>query len=289
MLAQRRELYDATTEASLLDLADLAAQFCDAEVRQVDVGYTARGDRTLIGNRRGWIASGTETFVFDDFDAFTVSDAIGYRTAAAPTGTGCLGYGGSVAEHTVHVMGYETTTVSVEGSGMSLRVVDRATQSEQCSLETAGVVSLAGGSSYDIYVMSDSPESVGTFQLVVIPSEQRTSSMLVWTQGLYSQIPVSVTGYYRDAYDLDSYCYGYIPDAPTVRIQIDFEGYAELTVESSSDPILLVQGPDDYVYCNDDYYGLNPGLYQYWYPGIYDVYVGSYSPGDVFEATLNLW
>ena len=84
-------------------------------------------------------------------------------------------------------------------------------------------------------------------------------------------------------------CAGYItPDQPDVRLNFN-AGSLPLYryVQSNADTTLVVNLPNGAWLCNDDFIGLNPGVaVQPAMSGQYDIWVGTYSPGNTPSATL---
>ncbi len=83
--------------------------------------------------------------------------------------------------------------------------------------------------------------------------------------------------------NVDSSCRGYIPgQAQHTLITRTGFSFLRVFVQSSTDTTLVVRAANGTVYCNDDTYGLNPGLdLNALPPGRYDIFVGSYSAGTV--------
>lgn len=87
---------------------------------------------------------------------------------------------------------------------------------------------------------------------------------------------------YLDASSGES-CAGYFADAPDFRLVFAAGSGLPLsiTAESEDDTVLLVSGPDNAWYCNDDTYGLNPAVtFETPRSGVYNIWVGTYSQTD---------
>jgi len=89
-------------------------------------------------------------------------------------------------------------------------------------------------------------------------------------------------------------CNGYVATAPDVRINYTAGGYP-LTFATvgpdGADVTLLINGPDGTWYCNDDVDAttLNAALtFTSPMSGQYDVWIGTYNPGENFDAALAL-
>jgi hypothetical protein len=67
--------------------------------------------------------------------------------------------------------------------------------------------------------------------------------------------------------------------------------FLSVFVTSAADSTLIIRRPDGSLVCNDDRYGLNPGIQGSFPAGIYQVWVGSYRQGEVrpyrITATIN--
>lgn len=84
-------------------------------------------------------------------------------------------------------------------------------------------------------------------------------------------------------------CAGYItPNQPDVRLNFSAGSLPlYLYARSGADTTLVVNLPNGQWVCNDDFIGLDPGLrIQPAMSGQYDIWVGTYSPGNISPATL---
>lgn len=76
-------------------------------------------------------------------------------------------------------------------------------------------------------------------------------------------------------------CLGWISPNPSHMVRVDQPiQFMRLFIQSATDTTLVVQTPTGQMMCNDDTYGLNPAVAQYWQPGIYRIWVGSYAQGQ---------
>lgn len=88
-------------------------------------------------------------------------------------------------------------------------------------------------------------------------------------------------------------CRGFIADAPDVRLNYRAGTSLPLiiSVNSSADTTLVVNGPDGQWYCDDDggNAGLNPSL-RFGSPqsGQYDIWIGTYGNASNQQATLSI-
>lgn len=87
-------------------------------------------------------------------------------------------------------------------------------------------------------------------------------------------------------------CSGFVAAAPDVRLNYRAGEYPLiLSVASSSDTTLVVNGPDGSWYCDDDggVNGLNPSLrFNSPRSGQYDIWVGTYGSGALQPARLHI-
>jgi len=86
-------------------------------------------------------------------------------------------------------------------------------------------------------------------------------------------------------------CTGFADTRPDLTIVLtDFFNSLSLLVTSSDDTALAVKGPGG-IWCNDDFQGKNPGISGQWLPGIYKIWVSSYSkdhhPAYTVQITEN--
>ncbi|APE28751.1 hypothetical protein [Aurantiacibacter gangjinensis] len=99
-----------------------------------------------------------------------------------------------------------------------------------------------------------------------------------------------LSGGSNDASSVDGACRGYVADAPDVRVNYEAGGTFPLilSVESSADTTLVVNGPDGRWYCDDDGgNGFNPSLrWDSPMSGQYDVWVGTYGSATTESAEL---
>lgn len=96
----------------------------------------------------------------------------------------------------------------------------------------------------------------------------------------------------RAASNIASSCRGYISNAPDFRVQYTRGSFPLIiSVASSSDTTLVVNGPDGRWYCDDDggVNGLNPAIrFNNPQSGQYDIWVGTYSSGSLASASLHI-
>ena len=91
---------------------------------------------------------------------------------------------------------------------------------------------------------------------------------------------------------VSSSCRGFIAEAPDVRLNYSAGSYPLiLSVNSSSDTTLVVNGPDGSWYCDDDggNQGLNPALrFNSPQSGQYDIWIGTYGNASNQAAHLHI-
>ncbi|MEI8259073.1 MAG: hypothetical protein WCJ30_25675, partial [Deltaproteobacteria bacterium] len=90
------------------------------------------------------------------------------------------------------------------------------------------------------------------------------------------------------AMSMNSQCRGYVDSNPDHMLYLNSPfNFLRIYVSSSSDTTLMVRGPSGEVYCADDTYGTNPAVdLQGAMPGMYQVFVGSYSQGNSSPYTV---
>lgn len=92
------------------------------------------------------------------------------------------------------------------------------------------------------------------------------------------------------AQSIDPDCRGSVANAPDVRLNYEAGSLPLIiSVDSSADTTLAVNGPDGSWYCNDDTNGVNP-VVRFDSPrsGRYDIYVGHYQEGSRIPARLHI-
>lgn len=96
-----------------------------------------------------------------------------------------------------------------------------------------------------------------------------------------------------NAQNINSACQGFIANAPDVRVQYTAGNTYPLiiSVASSADTTLVVNGPDGQWYCDDDsgVNGMNPQV-RFVHPssGQYDIWIGTYGSSNLQPAQLNV-
>lgn len=95
-----------------------------------------------------------------------------------------------------------------------------------------------------------------------------------------------------NAQNLSSSCRGYIANAPDVRLNFR-PGSLPLiiSVASSADTTLVINGPNGSWYCDDDggANGLNPAIrFNNPQAGQYDIWIGTYGNSSLQNAALNI-
>ena len=93
------------------------------------------------------------------------------------------------------------------------------------------------------------------------------------------------------AQSIDPSCRGSVANAPDVRLNYEAGNSLPLiiSVDSSADTTLAVNGPDGSWYCDDDTNGANPVVrFNSPQSGRYDIYVGHYQEGSRIPARLHI-
>lgn len=88
-------------------------------------------------------------------------------------------------------------------------------------------------------------------------------------------------------------CQGYVSAAPDVRLFWEGESQSGLTIKisaiSNADTTLIVNGPDGSWYCDDDSgEDSNPSVELSPIAGRYEIWVGTYSSGEIKKAVLGV-
>ncbi|MET0183706.1 MAG: peptidase S1 [Caulobacterales bacterium] len=104
------------------------------------------------------------------------------------------------------------------------------------------------------------------------------------------QVTVRSGGSINAAQSIGGACTGYIANAPDYRVNYTPGSYPLIiSVNSSQDTTLIVNGPDSRWYCDDDSgnAGLNP-MVRFNQPasGQYDIWIGTYGSNQNFNSTL---
>jgi hypothetical protein len=102
------------------------------------------------------------------------------------------------------------------------------------------------------------------------------------------QMRNGVSGGPVDAMSLNSSCRGYIDVRPDHQLYLNTAfNFLRVYVNSSQDTTLVIRGPRGEMYCADDTFGLNPSIdLQGAMPGMYQVFVGSYSAGNTAPYSI---
>lgn len=109
-----------------------------------------------------------------------------------------------------------------------------------------------------------------------------------WTPGRTVRYDLYAIGLEVPAGSMLPGCSGFVPSAPTLEVDVVSGDFATVRVESSDDAVLVARGPDGRLYCNDDFFGLNPGLEMEFAKGRWEFWVGGYDRFRTFPFTLVL-
>jgi hypothetical protein len=83
-------------------------------------------------------------------------------------------------------------------------------------------------------------------------------------------------------------CNGFVDEQPDHTITLtEFFNYLRLQVQSSEDTTLVIRGPGG-TWCNDDYFGKNPGIAGQWLSGTYQVWIGSYDQNGYHPYVIRM-
>lgn len=107
--------------------------------------------------------------------------------------------------------------------------------------------------------------------LNVPPTPLRPVSAMGRTNGLFHATGIRGEGS----------CAGWVPPAPTHGMMLrSAMPFLSVFVTSAADSTLIIRRPDGSLLCNDDRYGLNPGVQGSFPAGLYQIWVGSYREGE---------
>ncbi len=232
----------------------------------------------------------------------------------------CRGYIGQVPNQTITLTTpFNFLRLWVRSQGDTTLVVRAPTGQIYCADDTYGVnpgVDMTGlpPGTYQVFVGSYSPGSRFPYELgaTEMPSSTPVSTMggmggYPQQQGGYGnqgggygaisltsgflpdpQMRPGMSGGPMSAMAMNSQCRGYIDSNPDHMLYLNSPfNFLRVYVSSSSDTTLMVRGPSGEVYCADDTYGTNPAVdLQGAMPGMYQVFVGSYSQGNSAPYTV---
>lgn len=105
------------------------------------------------------------------------------------------------------------------------------------------------------------------------------------------QVAIAAGGVYEASTTVDSACRGWIAEAPDYRLSFTASTNPLLTISATSadDTTLVINDPGGNWHCNDDSDGLNPAVaFEQPLSGQYDIWIGTYSEGDLFQSTLSI-
>ncbi len=287
-VATREQRFDPEVEATIADLYGLGRDLCEAGLHRIDAGYDEEGEVAISGGDSGRLVGDGYAFVFDDFRSVSLAGA----APSAETLPACGGVVSVSPDLVVHNIDSQPVIVRVESEehvflwarsdgGLACSNQVGASTSPNELLLTTGVgrtaihVERAGG-------------AAGRVDFSIDPFDSDAGAVSIWHPGTTpTRIPVYVGEYERFA-EGDDYtdCTGYVGLTPTARVLVPAEAYGEIRVESYDyDPVLYLEGPGGQILCNDDYDGYDPGVYSSFAAGVWEIYVGTYSPNDAFDAT----
>jgi len=290
LMASRSTLYGADVETDLSEIARLAARLCDDDITSVRVDFDALGMPTIEGSARGFIMGASQTFVFESFESFRMT---GRLTPQAPDDRPhCLE---DVEMQPIGRLNLATSmAIEVETSDASpVALVSRGDDDDdECfdgfEKDRSFVASTLPAGYVEIYGVPTSSDRLPDVHVRPVPYGS-SGGRMVWRDGEEISVPVTVGPFTRAAADIsiDYYCVGYVGAEPSLVVDVLQPRYGFAYVTSMSDPVLLIRGPNG-VTCNDDYDGLNPGIWQMFEEGRYEFFVGSYGYEARFDAQLHL-
>ncbi len=287
VVALRSDLLAPAEEAKLARLDGLAQALCAADVPRLDADWGADGDVVLQPSAAGVAARNGSVFLFDGFTPWTER---GRTRASDETLPAC---GGTVSATPLTYFPVEDVAATLRlDAPPSVFLWVRAPGGENtCVTSELGPrsVSLMPGAATQVWVGAE--EEGLEWELVAESFNLNSTFARVWTFGAGFEMDLELGPYTLDAATStgvlgDNYCSGYTAEEPTVRVHVPRAGFGAIMVESDGDPVLVVHGPNDEVFCNDDYSGLNPGVDAWFEPGDWDVWVGTFGPSVSLPAQV---
>ena len=239
----------------------------------------------------------------------------GGPVAAQQMNPECRGYINTVPNQTLTLTTpFNFLRLWVRSQGDTTLVVRAPNGQTYCADDTYGLnpgvdLTGAGPGNYQIFVGSYAPGTRTPYELAATEMPASSPNIAMGGMGQYGQggygpppnrgMPygaVSLTSGFlpdpqmrsgmsggpMDAMSMNSSCRGYIDQRPDHVVYLNSPfNFLRIYVASQADTTLVVRGPNGEMYCNDDTYGLNPGVdITGAAPGMYQVFVGSYSQGD---------
>lgn len=284
VVGTRTVLYDDRTEAQIAALSDVAHEMCAAGIHEVSAGYDELGEPEVTLGARGRASADGVTFAVSDAQPWTF-EGVAWSRAGRAT---CGGTLPAERDHVVRLLDDGLLVVEIDGEDVFPVAIERGSGMEICPTrvqsDPAGVVWLQGPGEWDVYVAS-SGGTRGAWEARVSPPDELERGPTA-ASGTVEQV-VALGPYTRDAWSEFS-CTGYIGSEPTLTYWNVGGNMLTVEVSSQSDPVLVVIGPNGQISCNDDTNGLDPAVYGLQGDGMWDIYVGTYSMSNTFDATLTV-
>lgn len=285
VVALREAVFGTLEERELAEVDALARGLCDVGVRQVDVQIGADGLVSLVSPASGVVAAGPNLVLFDTFEEQTIVPSLVASDERMDGEPACGVAMPSEPTASVLVVGPGARVAIEGGEELRVRLRSEATHEDSCASAGESVV-LSEGVAH-IWVGQVSEPS---WQLAVTPSgRDGFGGVREWNGSVEITQELTVGPYMQPADAQELYCSGYIDETPTQSLHVPEAREGSIRVISDHDPVLVARGPNGEVYCNDDYEGLNPALYEWFAEGRWDIWVGTFSANRSFEASVILY
>lgn len=242
-----------------------AREFCDAGFRdeplELDASGAVRAARTDLRVGDGYLLVGGP-----------VAGATSWMLPAhaeAPATATCLGDDVRAAG-TVRIEAGGAATLRAEGGE---RLVAVRGDGRVLGCEGDGAVHLrASATPYRLYAHGSASEAV---RVEVGPP---STSQVVWRPGAARyDMSIALSGLTRAAPTSPGmYCSGFLPDLPTVVVEVAEPGWISIWLDTDGDPVLWVRDGAGNAQCNDDWNNLQSRVEMNVSPGTLEVYAGTF-------------
>lgn len=243
-------------------------------------------------------------------DPMTATGDAGGPFDASTRNPQCRGYIGAVSNHTLHLTrAFTNLRILVNAPQDTTLVVQLSNGEYRCNDDAEGLnpivqgpfpagihriyvgtIQQRGNASYTLAVTENATLSAASLGASAAPNAPPSAVQVaapgspVTLQAGFLPDPQTgrgAAGGPTDASTLNPMCRGFIPASPqhTLALQSAFANL-RVIVNSTTDTSLVIRGPDGSYRCNDDAEGLNPIVEGAWNPGAYQVFVGTFAPGN---------
>jgi hypothetical protein len=251
--------------------------------------------RTGVGATSG-PSHGIARLSLEQLGAVLRGHTIGADRAEERFGPGCAGYVPVVPNHRLELAVAADVTLSLR-SPMSAELT--------LAVQNAGGVECAGpgpdgrteltlrleAGEHDVFVGEPSPWGTGYeahFTIVGGPAltAPRLARLTLPADGATHTFAGGVPASVAQAHTRAD-CPGSFAATPDVTFEVTERGTWGVMARSRSDSCLVVVGPEG-AWCNDDFSGVDPGIFRVFEPGEYQVFVGARSTPNGFGYELSI-